>query len=136
MRLSGFRGAPTRPNGHKNLEPREAAHAMEQITSPEPLDEESPEPLDEEIESLLLSLEDKPEPVRAEEPYSDDRAGRDSRKRRSGRRQRHRGERVDHFDLSSFVTAVRVRQFDLFFIVTAVVLGFAVGLLTVFLVNG
>jgi hypothetical protein len=128
MRLSGFRGAPTRPNGHKNLEPREAAHAVEQTTSREPLDEE--------IESLLLSLEEKREPVRADEPYSARRAGQDSRERRSARRRRHRRERVHQFDLFSIVTAVRVQQFDLFFIVTAVVLGFAVGLLTVFLVNG
>jgi hypothetical protein len=80
------------------------------------------EPVDEEIESLLLSLEEKPEPIRAEEPYSARRAGRDSRQRRSARRRRHRRELVN--------------QFDLFFIVTAVVLGFAVGLLMVFLANG
>jgi hypothetical protein len=113
MRLSGFRGAPTRPNGHKTLEPREAAHAVEQTTAPEPVDEE--------IESLLLSLEEKPEPVRVQ-PYSAPRAGRDFRELRSVRRRRHRRERV--------------HRFDLFFFVTAVVLGFAVGLLTVFFVNG
>jgi hypothetical protein len=113
MPLSGFRGAPTRPNGHKKLEPREAAHAVEQTASPEPVDEE--------IESLLLSLEEKAEPVRAE-PYWAPRPGRDFSERRSVRRRRHRSERV--------------HRFDLFFIVTAVVLGFAVGLLTVFFVNG
>jgi hypothetical protein len=79
----------------------------------------SPQPVDEEIESLLMSLE---EPVRAEEPYSAPRVGRDTRPRRSARRQRHRRNRV--------------RRFDDFLLVTAVVLGLAVGLLTVFLVNG
>jgi hypothetical protein len=128
MRLSGFRGAPTRPNGHKNLEPREAAQAVEQTTWAEPVDEE--------IESLLLSLEGEPEPVRAEEPYSAPRVGRDSRERRSARRRRHRHERVDQFDRFSVVTAIRVHQFDFFVVVTAVVLGLAVGLLTVLLVNG
>jgi hypothetical protein len=113
MRLSGFRGAPTRPNGHKNLEQREAAQAVEQTTA---------EPVDEEIESLLLSFEGEPEPVRAEEPYSARRVGRDSRERRSARRRRH--------------SRSRVHQFDLFFTVAAVILGLAVGLLTVFLLSG
>ncbi len=113
MRLSGFRGAPTQSNGRKNFERGEAAQAVEQTTSPQPVDEE--------IESLLLSLEEKHEPVRVD-AYSAPRAGRDLRERRSVRRRRHRSERV--------------HQFDLVFVVTAVVLGFGVGLLTVFFVNG
>jgi hypothetical protein len=114
MSLSGFRRAPTRPNGHKDLEPREAARAMEENTPPESLDEE--------IESLLLSLEGKPERVRAEAPDS-------ARRRRRERRQRRSARRLDH-------RPYLLNQFDLFFVVTAVVLAFAVTLLTVFLVNG
>jgi hypothetical protein len=128
MRNSGLRGAPTRPNGYRDLEPREAARAVEETTSPEFVDEE--------IESLLQSLKEKPEPVRAAGPYPARRAGRERRERRSARRRHHRRERVHQFDLFSIVTAVRVHRFDLAFVVTAVMLGFAVGLITVFLVNG
>jgi hypothetical protein len=113
MRVSGLRGAPTRPNGHKDLEPREAAGAVEETTSPEPVDDQ--------IESLLLSFDEEDEPESADESYAPRPAGRASWKRRSARRHHRRH---------------RVNQFDLFFVVTAVVLGFAVGLLTVFLVNG
>jgi hypothetical protein len=113
MRVSGLRGAPTRPNGHKDLEPREAARAVEETTSPEPLDDQ--------IESLLLSFDEEDEPEKATEPYPARRAGR-PRKRRSVRLRHHRHHSVN--------------QFDLFFVVAAVVLGFAVGLLTVFLLNG
>ena len=114
MRVSYFRGAPTGPNGHKDLEPREAAPALEETTSPESVDAE--------IESLLQSLKEKPEPVRAGESYSAARTGRKRTQRPSARRRHHRRHRVN--------------QFDLFFVVTAVMLGFAVGLLTVYLVNG
>jgi hypothetical protein len=94
------------------LEPREAARAVKETTPPEPLDAE--------IESLLLSLEEKPEPVRAEEP---------ARRRRRERRERRSAGRLAH-------RPYLVNQFDLFFVVTAVVLAFAVTLLTVSLVNG
>jgi hypothetical protein len=114
MRVSGVRGAPRRPNGHRDLERREAARAVEETTPPEPLDAE--------IESLLLSLEEKPEPVRTEEPDS-------ARRRRRERRERRSAGRLDH-------RPYLVNQFDLFFVVTAVVLAFAVTLLTVSLVNG
>jgi hypothetical protein len=114
MRNSGLRGAPTRSSGYRVLEPREAARAVEETTPPESLDEE--------IESLLLSLEEKPEPVRAEAPDS-------ARRRRRERRERRSAERLHHW-------RYHVNQFDLFFVLTAVVLGIAVGLLTVFFVNG
>jgi hypothetical protein len=110
MRVSGLRGTPRGPNGHKDLEPREAARAVKETMSPEPVDEQ--------IESLLLSLGEQAEPVMAEEQHSARRSGRAVSKRRRHHR-RH-----------------RVNQFDLFVVVTAVVLGFAVGLLTVVLVNG
>jgi hypothetical protein len=114
MRASGLRGTPRGPNGHKDLGPRDAARAVEETTSPELVDEQ--------IESLLLSFDEQAEPEKADELYSAPRAGRAPWKRRSARRRHHRHSRVS--------------QFDLFFVVTAVVLGFAVGLLTVFLVNG
>jgi hypothetical protein len=113
MRNSGLRGAPTQPNGYRDLEPREAARAVEETAPPEPLDEE--------IESLLLSLEGKPERVRAEAPDS-------ARRRRRERRERRAARRLDHLPYS-------VNQFDLFFVVTAVVLAFAVTLLTVSFVS-
>jgi hypothetical protein len=114
MRNSGLQGAPTRSNGYRDLEPREAARTVDETTPPERLDEE--------IESLLLSLEGKPERVRAEAPDS-------ARRRRRERRERRSARRLDH-------RPYLVNQFDLFFVVTAVVLAFAVTLLTVFLVNG
>jgi hypothetical protein len=112
MRVSGLRTTPRRRNGHEDLEPREVARAVEETTSPEPVDDQ--------IESLLLDLEEKAEPV-IEEPYSPRRAGRERRKRGSARRRHHGRRRVNHFDL--------------YFVVTAVVLGLAIGLLTVLLVN-
>jgi hypothetical protein len=114
MRVSVFRGTPTRPNGHKALELHEAANAVETTT---------PEPLDEQIESLLLSLD---EPLYAEPVQADQPPAADEDRHRSRRRAQSRREPL----------SARVNQFDLFFVVTAVVLGFAVGLLTVILVNG
>ena len=112
MRVSGLRGTLTWPNGHKSLEPREAASAVEST---------SPEPVDEQIESLLVSLDQAPTEAG---PAAPDRSQARLRPREypPARRRRPRFPRVN--------------QLDLFFVLTAVVLGFAVGLLTVFLVNG
>jgi multisubunit Na+/H+ antiporter MnhC subunit len=98
------------------LERREAARAVEETTPPEPLDAE--------IESLLLSLEEKPkpEPVRTEEPDSARRRRRERRESRSAGWRHH--------------LRYTVNQFDLFFVLTAVVFAFAVTLLMVSLTNG
>ena len=113
MRVSGFRETLARPNGHKSLEPRDAAGALESA---------SPEPVDEEIESLLASLDQLPVDSGPAAPATAGQANRRPREHRSVRRQGPRLQLVD--------------QFDLLFLLLAVVLGFAVGLLTVFLVNG
>ena len=126
MRVSVLRGTPTRPNGHKALQPREAASAVATSAS---------EALDEQIESLLLGLDEPVEAVQAEEEFApaveavqaeeefapavEDAS--QSKRWASGRRE---------------PWGARINQFDVVFAVTAVVLGFAVGLLTVFLVNG
>jgi hypothetical protein len=113
MRVSVLRGTPTRPNGHKALQPREATSAVATSAS---------EALDEQIESLLLSLDEPPEAVQPEEEFTAAAEVRSQPKRwTSGRREPLR---------------TRINQVDVLFAVTAVVLGFAVGLLTVFLVNG
>jgi hypothetical protein len=112
MRVSVFRGTPTRPNGHKALQPHEAASAVATSAS---------EALDEQIESLLVSLDEPVEAVQPEEELPAAVENRSAPKRwASGRRKPLRA---------------RVNQFDMFFVVTAVLLGFAVGLLTVVLVN-
>lgn len=113
MRVSGFRGTLARPNGHKSLEPRDAASAVESTT---------PEPVDEEIESLLASFDQLPDGPRPAVPTTASQTGRRLRESRSVRRQGPRLQRVD--------------RFALLFLLIAVVLGVAVGLLTVFLVNG
>jgi hypothetical protein len=112
MRVSAFRGTLTWPNGHKSLEPPEAPNAVKPT---------SPEPLDEEIESLLVSLDQAPIEAGPAAPDASQASLR-PREYPPAHRRRPRFPRVN--------------QFDLFFVLTAVVLGFAVGLLTVFLVNG
>lgn len=113
MRVSGFRETLARPNGHKSLEPRDAAGVLESA---------SPEPVDEEIESLLASLDQLPVDPGPAVPTTARQASRRPREQRSVRQQAPRLRLVD--------------RFDLVFLLLAVVLGFAVGLLTVFLVNG
>ena len=117
MRVSHLRGAPTRPNGHKDLQPRE--RAVDATTAPERLDEE--------IESLLLSL-DEPAVASKREAPARKREARASvdRPRRTSRRRTVRPQQRGY----------PVNAFDIFFVVTAIALGFAVGLLTVLLVNG
>jgi len=112
MGVSVFRGTQTRLNGEKASEPREATTAVETTV---------PESVDEQIESLLLSLDD---PVGAGRPEElpvggGERVG-------SPRRATRRRDPLDG----------GINQFDLVFVATAVVLGIAVGLLTVVLVNG
>jgi hypothetical protein len=113
MRVSGFRETLARPNGHKSLEPRDAAGALESA---------SPEPVDEEIESLLASLDQLPVDPGPAVPATASQTSRRPREQRAVRRQGPRLQRAD--------------QFDLVFLLLAVVLGLAVGLLTVFLLNG
>ena len=110
MRVSVFRGTPTRPKGQKALEPQRTAGAVETTEV---------EPVDEQIESLLRSLD---EPVRPAEPLAAGKGRRRPSRRRASRR-RH-------------ALRAHVNEFDLFVVVTAVVLGVAVGLLTAFLVHG
>jgi hypothetical protein len=112
MRVSGSRETPGRPNGHHSLEPRDAAGAVESTT---------PDPVDEEIESLLASLDQLPADPRPALPSIPGQMRRRPREPRSAHRQGPRLERAD--------------QFDLWFLLIAVVLGLAVGLLTVFLVG-
>jgi hypothetical protein len=113
MRVSGARGTHRRSNGHEKLEPYDAAAAVDETTPAEALDDQ--------IESLLISLDESVEPAVVVEAPERDRARRAARKRRGGRRHYRRQ---------------RINGFDLFFVATAVVLGLAVGLLTVYLVNG
>lgn len=112
MRVSGFRETLARPNGHKSLEPRDAAAALEST---------SLEPIDEEIGSLLASLDQLPVDPGLPQLDPATQTSRRPPEHRSARRQARQFPRVD--------------QFDLVFLLIAVLLGLAVGLLTVFLVN-
>jgi hypothetical protein len=125
-------GTPTQRNGRPDDEPRGGCSAGDETAAPERVDEQ--------IASLLSSLEEPAERRAGGEPYIPQREAGHSRRRVRRRRARPRlaGLRPRTTRKRRMARGRRHRsnRFDLYFAVSATVLGLAVGILTAFLVNG